>query len=199
ARFAPGLDERSSCGGAAYWFGNSRRSGTPGSYFGDDDIEPAPRLHRLQGAQGLHHGRRCSCRRSARTVTRRRPMRVTWKSGAGISLLFAGAAFGHPALAADCGPLPVLTRLDLNPRAGVPIVPAMIGDKPVNLLVDTGGAFSVLTKRTIREFGLPTSTSRVELRNTNGQRENLAVRLPSITLGLIRQEGVFFMVDPRED
>jgi len=126
-------------------------------------------------------------------------MRVTWKSGAGISLLLAGAAFGHPALAADCGPLPVLTRLDLNPRAGVPIVPAMIDDKPVNLLVDTGGAFSVLTKRTIREFGLPTSTSRVELRNTNGQRENLAVRLPSITLGLIRQEGVFFMVDPRED
>ncbi len=127
-------------------------------------------------------------------------MRATWRSLSCISLGIAAAAFTLPAMAAECGPLPLLTTLDLNiPRSGVPIVDAMIADKPVHLLVDTGGAFSVLTKRTIREFGLPTSSSRVQLRNVRGQKENLEVRLPSITLGRLRQEGLFFMVDPRPD
>ena len=127
-------------------------------------------------------------------------MRATWRSLSCISLGLAAAIFTLPAFAAECGPLPLLTTLDLNiPRSGVPIVDATIADKPVHLLVDTGGAFSTLTKRTVRELSLTTGQSRVQLTNVRGQKENLEVRLPSITLGHLRQENVFFMVDPGGD
>ncbi len=36
------------------------------------------------------------------------------------------------------------------------MITAMIGDKPVGLLVDTGGALSSLTKRTVQELNLQT-------------------------------------------
>jgi predicted aspartyl protease len=116
------------------------------------------------------------------------------------SLMFAAflaMANVVPALAgAQCGPLTMLTSMDMNPSADVPIVTAMIGDKPVGLLVDTGGSLSSLTKRAVRELNLQTGQSRIQLRNVAGQEENLEARLPSITLGRLRQEGAYFMVLP---
>ncbi len=79
------------------------------------------------------------------------------------------------------------------------MITAMISDKPVALLVDTGGALSSLTKRAVQELNLQTGASRVELRNVAGQSENLEARLPSITLGRLRQEGAYFMVLPGYD
>src|SRR5262252_5837882 len=127
-------------------------------------------------------------------------MRAMWKTSLTASLAISVASFAAPAVAAECGALPLLTTLTMNvAETSVPVVDGMIADKPVRLMVDTGGAFSTLTKRAVRELGLPTSSSRIELRNVRGQKENLNVKLPSITLGRIRQEGVYFMVDPGPD
>ena len=105
-----------------------------------------------------------------------------------------------PAVAgAACGPLTMLTSMDLKPSAPVPIVTAMIGDKPVGLLVDTGGALSSLKKKAVRELNLQTGQARIYLKNVAGQTEDLEARLPSITLGRLRQEGVYFMVLPGEE
>lgn len=105
-----------------------------------------------------------------------------------------------PAVAgAACAPLTVLTSMDLNPQAPVPIVTAIISDKPVGLLVDTGGALSSLKKKAVRELNLQTGRARIYLKNVAGETEDLEARLPSITLGRLRQEGAYFMVLPGEE
>jgi hypothetical protein len=116
-----------------------------------------------------------------------------------LSALLSAVNAAPAAAGAQCGPLALLTTMDLNPSAPVPIITAMIADKPVGLLVDTGGALSSLTKRAVRELNLQTGQSRVQLRNIRGQEENLEAKLPSIGLGRLRQEGVYFMVLPGEE
>lgn len=118
-----------------------------------------------------------------------------------LATLLLSVANVHPAAArAQCGPLSILTSIDIrSDRSGRPMISALIDDKPVGLIVDTGGAFSSLTKRAVRELNLQTGASRIQLRNIAGQRENEEARLPSIALGRIRQEGAYFMVLPGEE
>jgi predicted aspartyl protease len=111
----------------------------------------------------------------------------------GLSLLA-----GFPAMAAECGPLNLLTTLPITPvgRPGnVVTVQATIATKAVSLLVDTGASFSLINKNIVDELKLPTRPSRVQLVNVAGQRTTQEVRLPSITLGRVKQEGVYFIVD----
>jgi len=103
-----------------------------------------------------------------------------------------------------CGPLAMITSLDIVPVAGGrPGVAATIVDKSVTLLVDTGSPFSMVDKQLTRELNLTVGPARfaggqgrMEVRNIAGQRSDEQARLPSITLGRLRQEGVYFFVDP---
>ena len=110
-----------------------------------------------------------------------------------------------PALAGAQCTLNVLSTLQLRPASYMPMIDATIGDKRVGLLVDTGGGMSSLTKRAVRELNLQTGQyvnsdgTILTLKDVTGQTEALQVRLPSITLGTIRQEGVYFMVLPGEE
>jgi predicted aspartyl protease len=102
------------------------------------------------------------------------------------------------AFAAECGPLSLLTTLPITPVGGpgnVVTVPAVVANRPITLLVDTGASFSLIDKKIVDELNLPTRPSRVQLVNVAGKRTTQEVRLPSITLGRIRQEGVYFIVD----
>ena len=124
--------------------------------------------------------------------------------------LFLASAFlsvgmtGPAHAGAQCA-LNILSALELRPSSSMPMIDAMIGDKRVGLLVDTGGGMSSLTKRAVRELNLQTGQyvnsdgTILTLKDVTGQTEALQVRLPSITLGRIRQEGVYFMVLPGED
>lgn len=105
-----------------------------------------------------------------------------------------------PAVAAACSPMTILTSIEIMPDgSGRPMITALIGDKPTALLVDTGGALSSVTRRAVRELNLQTGASRLQLRNVRGEAENEEARLPSITLGRVRQEGAYFMVLPGSD
>jgi predicted aspartyl protease len=131
-------------------------------------------------------------------------MRVMRRSLFLLSVAVA-AMTASPALAAAPCTLNVLSVLQLRPASNMPMIDAMIGDKRVGLLVDTGGGMSSLTKRAVRELNLQTGQyvnsdgTILTLKDVKGQTEALQVRLPSITLGTIRQEGVYFMVLPGED
>jgi predicted aspartyl protease len=117
-----------------------------------------------------------------------------------LATLLMSAANAVPAAGAQCGALQLLTSLDVKPdQAGRPMITATINDKPVALLVDTGGGLSSLTKRTVRELNLQTAASRIQLKNIAGGSKNLEVRLPSIMLGGLRLEGPYFMVLPGPD
>jgi predicted aspartyl protease len=133
-------------------------------------------------------------------------MRAIGNSVTALSIALATIAAAEPARAgAACNALTLMTSMDLKPTAPVPIVTATIGDKPVGLLVDTGGAFSSLTKRAVRELNLQTGEyinrdgTITQLKDVAGRTESLQARLPSITLGRLRQEGVWFMVLPGEE
>jgi hypothetical protein len=131
-------------------------------------------------------------------------MRVMRRSLFLLSLSL-GVVAASPALAGAQCALNVLTTLQLRPTSDMPMIDAMIADKQVGLLVDTGGGLSSLTKRAVRELNLQTGQyvnsdgSILTLKDVRGQTEALQVRLPSITLGTIRQEGVYFMVLPGPD
>ena len=122
--------------------------------------------------------------------------------GAFASALFVSPTFAAPA----CGPLAIITSLDIvNVAGGRPGVTAIIVDKPVTLLVDTGAPFSTITLQTAHELNLPIGPAsfaggqgRMELRNLAGKRSDDQARLPSITLGRLRQEGVYFFIDPTD-
>ena len=116
------------------------------------------------------------------------------------TLLLSSVNAAPAAAGAACGPLKIMATMDVKPDgAGRPMVTAVINDKPVALLVDTGGGLSSLTKRAVRELNLQTSESRIRMTNIAGGSENLEARLPSIALGNLRVEGPYFMVLPGPD
>jgi predicted aspartyl protease len=119
------------------------------------------------------------------------------------SILLATALTGGalPAAAAECGPLKLVASLKVTMLpSGLPAIPAMIGDRPQALVVDTGSAFGQVTRRTVRELNLTTSAPRrVGLRGSTGGISDRVVRLPAITIGNMRQENVNFFVSPEPD
>jgi predicted aspartyl protease len=118
--------------------------------------------------------------------------------GAASSLVGLLLFMGVPAMAAECGPLNLLATLPITPLGqpgNVVTVQAVIGNKPVSLLVDTGDSFSLINKNIVDELKLPTRPSRVQLVDVAGQKTTQEVRLPSITLGRVRQENVYFIVN----
>ena len=127
-------------------------------------------------------------------------MRGTMKSLAFCLLSSALIGGAIPAMAAECGPLQMVTSIPMRPIVGgTPGIDVLIADTAQTLLVDTGGVFSAVTKRTVRELKLKPTRSNVAMVNIRGQKSDQAVRLPSIALGRLRQEGAYFQVDPAPD
>jgi len=115
-----------------------------------------------------------------------------------ISALLSAAL---PAMAAECGPLKRVTSLDIMKlRSGRYAISVDIAGKQETLLLDTGGAFSQLSPKTVKDLGLATTRSRdgKSLIGVSGATSDQQVRLPSITLGGLRQEGAYFFVSPEQ-
>jgi predicted aspartyl protease len=115
-----------------------------------------------------------------------------------VTILASMTAF--PGYAAECGPLMMVTSVPMRPiAAGPPGIEVSIADTPQTFLVDTGGVFSSVTKRTVRELNLKPAQPNFTTTNLRGQKSDQAIRLPSIAIGRLRQEGVYFQVDPAAD
>ncbi|HEX3487491.1 MAG TPA: retroviral-like aspartic protease family protein, partial [Micropepsaceae bacterium] len=105
------------------------------------------------------------------------------------------------AMGAECGPLKRITTLDMMKLpSGRYAVSVEISGKQETLLLDTGGAFSQLSQKTVKDLNLPTTRSRdgKGLVDVSGATSDQQVRLPSITLGGLRQEGAYFFVSPQQ-
>ena len=122
-------------------------------------------------------------------------------------LLIASALTGAalPAMAAQCQALQRVMSLDINDLpGGQPSIEVLIGDTPDIFLVDTAGAVSSVTKATVLKYKLTPSRSRRFLTGlmdpglTFGVSDQ-EVRLPSITIGNLRQANPRFMVWPPID
>jgi len=126
-------------------------------------------------------------------------MRGNLKS-VGFALAMGSALAASPALAAaECGPLKIVTTLPIRPvPGGSPVVDVQIADTPQTLLVDTGGVISVITPDLVKALKLPTTRAKdgVAIKTARGATSDVMVRLPSITIGNLRQEGAYFYVFP---
>src|SRR5262249_24411073 len=69
-----------------------------------------------------------------------------------------------------------------------------IANKEVRFLVDTGGAFSYVEAKVVEDMNLPVRESVPQIGVAGKTVSHREVRLPSITLGTTRQEGVYLMV-----
>ena len=123
------------------------------------------------------------------------------------AIAFASTFLTTPLSAAPaCGPLSLITSLDtVTVLGGRPGVAAIIADKSVTLLVDTGAPFSTLSRQAAHDLNLKLEPARIgggaarmQLRNVAGKTSDEQTRLPSITLGRLRQEGVYFFIDPTD-
>src|SRR5260221_14631152 len=105
--------------------------------------------------------------------------------------IILSSMMAFPAFAAECGPLMMVTSVPMRPIAGGPPgIDVQIADTPQTLLVDTGGAFSYVTRRTMRELNLKPTQPNITMTNVRGQKSDQTVRLPSLAIGRLRQEGV---------
>lgn len=108
----------------------------------------------------------------------------------------------HAEAAPACGPLKLVAALDLMTlNSGRPAVIATVADRKLTLLVDTGAIYSQLAPRTVKEMNLPTTIAhdRRFIWDIAGKISFNQVRLPSITIGTLRQEGAYFFVSPERD
>ena len=124
-------------------------------------------------------------------------MRGSWF----LLALACTTSFAVPATAAECGPLQLVTSLPLTPLSpgNVVTVPVAIGDRPMQFLVDTGGVTSMVTRRTVREMNLSPIKVDGRLIGISGAYSDEMVRVPSFTVGKLRQEGGYLAIEPAKE
>lgn len=99
--------------------------------------------------------------------------------------------------AADCAPKPVVEMPIVQNDLGSPIVSIMIDDKPRNVLLDTGGFWSMLSPSIAKFYGIRKSGVAGRL-GLEGVKIDKAVKVPSIQIGPVRAPDVDFFVAPEE-
>jgi len=115
-----------------------------------------------------------------------------------VAVSFAVAA--APAMAAECKPLEIVDSLPLTPLpSGRPSVVAVIAGSPKTMLIDTGGAISAITQRTVRDLNLSQIQNGRALRGANGAQTNILARLPSIAIGRLQQANALYYVLPENN
>jgi predicted aspartyl protease len=118
--------------------------------------------------------------------------------------LAAGAMLAAaPAAAAECGPLKLVAAMRAIPiqdASNVLAVPATLDDRrQVKMLLDTGSSFSTVNRAIVDELGLKSEPTKVHLIDLAGQRTSREVRIPSVTVGGARQNGVYLIVNPNDN
>jgi predicted aspartyl protease len=120
------------------------------------------------------------------------------------SLLLGIAALAFlalPARADDACTLGRVTTLDMgsHPGGGVE-VPIEIGGRSIDLLVDTGGVYSMLTEATVASLGLRKQefTSGIYFKMFGGKRIDRFVEAHDVLFGGLKAERLNFLVMPDE-
>ncbi len=110
-------------------------------------------------------------------------------------LLAAVVSFAEPALADACTPEPMFQMPMVQNDLGSPIVSILIDNRPRDVLLDTGGFWSLISPMIDRAY--PSRKSGIEGRlGLQGIVLSKAVRVPSIQIGSMRVPDVDFFEEP---
>jgi len=106
-------------------------------------------------------------------------------------LLFSTAAFAAPCT------LQKLTSLDMQLKDGHALVPVLVNGETVNLIVDTGGTFSMLSESVAHKLGLPLQQQLwSEFVMFGGVRSTKMVMASRLTIGSLNAYRYYFAVLP---
>jgi predicted aspartyl protease/Tfp pilus assembly protein PilF len=98
----------------------------------------------------------------------------------------------------DCT-LKVIAELPMSPHpADEPVVPILVDDKPRNVLIDTGGFWSIINPSIAAGYATRTAEVSGTL-GLDGTPLKKAVRIPSVQLGVLKVANVDFFITPYED
>src|SRR5580704_11190525 len=109
------------------------------------------------------------------------------------------AALALPARAQEaCGPLKIVNIIHMIPTltGDADIVPVVIGGKPRNFLLDTGGYLSQISRPLARVLNLPIQQQRQELYDAVGNISRDGVHVPEFSFGESSDKNVALMISP---
>jgi predicted aspartyl protease len=109
-----------------------------------------------------------------------------------------GTLFGATAQADDCGPLTMITSVDLVPTSNNTwqFAPVMIGNARRLMLIDTGGFVSEITPQAVQEFGLAHRQLGFMQVDVTGATSQEAAVIPSFSLGGLSAKSIEFVIAP---
>jgi hypothetical protein len=114
--------------------------------------------------------------------------------GAGL----AAALISLPARADECGPLKQVMSLDLNVLpSGLSTVPVTINGSARQMLFDTGGGISTLTRGAVNSLGLHPATTRATLLDARGNASQGYVTVDSFVMGGVQAKNLTLMIAPQ--
>lgn len=108
----------------------------------------------------------------------------------------AHALFAPTAFADECGPLKIISSVDLKvePPDTRVYLPVMLQGQQKYMLLDTGGTFSQITPDVVNSLGLATHKSMVRAYDVSGNFIDHVAVVPSFAIGQLSGENVEFMV-----
>lgn len=120
--------------------------------------------------------------------------RAIWASAA---LACTGLLGTAASAAEECGPLQLITSVNMIPEDGRFLAPVTINNNPAKMLVDTGGGITSINAGAADALGLhPIDGARIQLLDSVGNVSKKYVGLDNFALGGLRTNRVEFMVAP---
>jgi predicted aspartyl protease len=118
------------------------------------------------------------------------------KAALAIAAVSAFSFSNHVAKASDCSRLKLLTSIDTIPVQDnlAVLVPVELNGQKVKMLLDTGGYFSEVTNKAVKDLQLPTRHSRLYLIGVSADQTNIVARASSFNLGRLHADAIDFMV-----
>ncbi len=105
----------------------------------------------------------------------------------GSAALACANLLGTPALAADCGPLKLLSTIKMTPAdndpAEVRLIPVTVNDQPKTFLFDTGGALTQISRKAAEDLKLDIINSNIQMYDVNGNVSRKAAVADKLVVG----------------
>ena len=121
----------------------------------------------------------------------------------GSALLVCAGLFSPAALAAECGPLKLLSTIKMTPMDNNPddvrMIPVTINDQVKNFLFDTGGSMTQISRKAAEDLKLDIVNSNIEMYDVNGNISRKGTTAEKLVVGRMAFSRVFMPVTTLKD
>jgi predicted aspartyl protease len=120
----------------------------------------------------------------------------------GSAMVACATLLSTSALAADCGPLKLLSTIKMTPADNNPdevrLIPVTVNDQTKTFLFDTGGAMTQISRKAAEDLKLDIVNSNIQMYDVNGNISRKAATADKLVVGRMAFSHVFMPVTPFE-